>query len=183
MQNAAKRKSISPPALTALWTILLLVVTLCLGQTRVLGFAVTPQPASGIFAPANPSSIGENYDGCPYDASDSLLAAKTIPTGPKAFAMGIDDHLDDFARQNGATTWKNFDDVTNWKPQVMDRLADLNQKVLFNLDGVDVWGGVQRGASGRGGATDWELFQLRQNPSFPNVEFRKGGQQVPNPFQ
>jgi len=117
------------------------------------------------------------------DFERSSLAAKTIPTGPKAFAMGIDDHLDDFARQNGATTWKNFDDVTNWKPQVMDRLADPNQKVLFNLDGVDVWGGVQRGASGRGGATDWELFQLRQNPSFPNVEFRKGGQQVPNPFQ
>jgi len=89
MQNAAKRKSISPPALTTLWTILLLVVTLCLGQTRVWGFAVTPQPASGVFAPANPLSIGENYDGCPYDASDSLLAAKaggrtvadTLPKG------------------------------------------------------------------------------------------------------
>jgi len=76
MIGAAKRKSISPPVLTALWTILLLVVTLCLGQARVWGFAVTPQPASGIFAPANPLSIGENYDGWQYEASDSLLAAK-----------------------------------------------------------------------------------------------------------
>ncbi len=76
MIGAAKRKSISPPGLTALWTILLLVVTLCLGQTRVWGFEITPQPASGVFAPANPLSIGENYDGWQYDASDSLLAAK-----------------------------------------------------------------------------------------------------------
>lgn len=65
------------PGLSALWTILLLVVTLFLPETRVWGFAATPQPASGVFAPANPSSIGENYDGWQYDASDSSLAAKT----------------------------------------------------------------------------------------------------------
>jgi len=79
MIGAAKRKSISPPGMSALWTILLLVVTLCLGQTRVWGFEITPQPASGVFAPANPLSIGENYDGWQYDASDSLLAAKATP--------------------------------------------------------------------------------------------------------
>ena len=61
----------------ALRVLLLLVVALCLGQTRVWGFAVTPQPASGVFESVTPSSTGENYDGCPYDASDSLLAAKT----------------------------------------------------------------------------------------------------------
>jgi len=80
MIGAAKRKSISPSGLTALWTILLLVVTLCLGQTRVWGFEITPQPASGVFTPANPLSIGENYDGWQYDASDSLLAAKATPS-------------------------------------------------------------------------------------------------------
>jgi len=85
MIGAAKRKSISPPGLTALWTILLLVVTLCLGQTRVWGFEITPQPASGVFAPANPLSIGENYDGWQYDASDSLLAAKAAGAGEKLF--------------------------------------------------------------------------------------------------
>ena len=61
----------------ALRVLLLLVAALCLGQTRVWGFAVTPQPASGVFESVTPSSIGENYDGCPYDVSDSLLAAKT----------------------------------------------------------------------------------------------------------
>jgi len=52
-----------------------------LGQTRVWGFAVTHQPASGVFESVTPSSIGENYDGCPYDASDSLLAAMGIARG------------------------------------------------------------------------------------------------------
>jgi len=78
MQNAAKNKSFSLAGLMALRVLLLLVVALCLGQTRVWGFAVTPQPASGVFESVTPSSTGENYDGCPYDASDSLLAARGV---------------------------------------------------------------------------------------------------------
>jgi len=80
MLNAAKNNSLSLAGLMALRVLLLLVVALCLGQTRVLGFAVTPQPASGVFESVTPSSTGENYDGCPYDASDSLLAAKGVGT-------------------------------------------------------------------------------------------------------
>ena len=81
MQNAAKNKSRSPAGPMALRVLLLLVVALCLGQTRVWGFAVTHQPASGVFESVTPSSTGENYDDCPYDASDSLLAAKGgVPT-------------------------------------------------------------------------------------------------------
>jgi len=87
MQNAAKNNSLSPVSLAAMRVVLLLVVALCLGQTRVWGFGVTPHPASGVFESVTPSSIGENYDGCPYDASDSLLAAKALPvpkvTDPK----------------------------------------------------------------------------------------------------
>jgi len=77
MIGTAKNKSFFPPALSALWTILFLVVALFLPETRVWGFTATPQPASGVYASVTPTSIGENYDGCPYDASDSLLAAKT----------------------------------------------------------------------------------------------------------
>jgi len=40
---------------------------------------------------------------------------------------------------------------------------------------------VQRAASSRGGATDWELLQLWQK-DFPNTEFWLGGQRVPRPF-
>jgi RHS repeat-associated protein len=110
----------------------------------------------------------------PFGKADNL--------GPTPFAMGIDDHLDDFARQHGATTWKQFADQVNWKPQVFDNLADPSQRVLFNLDGVDIGVGIQRAASGRGGATDWELLQIKLN-DFPNLEFWKRGEQVPNPFK
>jgi len=79
MIGTAKNKSFFPPALSALWTILFLVVALFLPETRVWGFAATPQPASGVFASVTHSSIGENYDGWQYDASDSLLAAKGTP--------------------------------------------------------------------------------------------------------
>jgi len=81
MLNAAKNNSLSPVSLAAVRVLLLLVVALCLGQTRVWGFAVTPQPASGVFESVTPSSAGENYDGCPYDASDSLLASKAAKGG------------------------------------------------------------------------------------------------------
>ena len=98
----------------------------------------------------------------------------------KPFAMGLSEHLDDFAQKHGASTWKTFDDVDNWKPQVLEKLSDPNQRVLFNLDGVNL-NGASRAAAGKGGATDWELLQIFQN-QFPNLEFFKGGQRVGNPF-
>ncbi len=111
----------------------------------------------------------------------SLRKLRSRGGGKQPFAMGIDDHLDGFARTHGATTWKKFDDVGNWKAQVRERLADPNQRVVFNMKGVDAWPGASRAAAGRGGATDWELLQIQQN-SFPNLEFWKDGVRVPNPF-
>ena len=72
-------KSTFPAGFAALRLVLLLVVTLCLPETRVWGFAITPQPASGVFESASPSSIGENTIAWQYDASDSPVAAKTAP--------------------------------------------------------------------------------------------------------
>lgn len=98
--------------------------------------------------------------------------------------MGGDDHLDNFTRQHNATTWKQFDDAESWQQQVLDRLNDTNQRVLLNLDGVDVWGGVSRSSAGRGGAADWELLQIRQNPqSWESVEFFKDGVRTGSPFE
>ncbi len=112
------------------------------------------------------------------------IAKQAANAANKPFALGIDDHLDGFAKAHNATTWKNFNDVENWQPQVLDKILDPNQKVLFNLDGVDVWKGIDRSASGRGGATDWELLQIRQNPQTWNtIDFVKDGAKVENPFQ
>lgn len=114
--------------------------------------------------------------------SGASSAANTAGAEAKPFAMGISEHLDDFARAHGADTWKSLPDPANWQPGVLQKLQDAGQRVLFNLDGVDVWPGVTRAAAGRGGATDWELLQLRNN-NFPNLEFWKNGQRVGNPFE
>jgi hypothetical protein len=93
------------------------------------------------------------------------------------------DTLDDFAASQGASTWKSFDDPLNWKVEMTGQLSDPTVTKLFNLDGVDVWGGVSRAASGGGGATDWELLQIRSNPQWWNsIQWFKGGQSVSNPF-
>jgi hypothetical protein len=108
------------------------------------------------------------------------------PVGPKPFAIGLTDQgLEEFARARGATTWKDLPDPLNWKTGVLDKLADPKTTVHFNLEGVNVWQGVQRAASGsRFGPTDWELLQIKQNPQFWNtMQFWKGGQPAPNPFQ
>jgi RHS repeat-associated protein len=105
-------------------------------------------------------------------------------SGVKPLALGVSQHLDAFATARGAVTWKSFADPTRWKQGVLDALADPKRMVHFNLDGVDVWKGVQRASSGRGGATDWELLQVKQNPQFwDTIKFWKDGQQVANPFK
>lgn len=111
-------------------------------------------------------------------AGSGLLVHNDCP-----FAMGIDDHLDAFASAHGATTWKKFDDVGDWQNKVKEKLADPNTPVLFNLDGVDVWGGLSRAGSNRGGATDWELLQIFNNPNYPNLQFFKNGLPAANPFK
>ena len=104
--------------------------------------------------------------------------------GSGRLALGIGEHLDAFAAGQGAATWKSFPDPLNWKPTMVQKLADPNTKILFNLEGVEVWPGVSRASRGAGGATDWELLQIQRNPEWwHTIEWWKGGQQVPNPFQ
>ncbi len=136
----------------------------------------------------DPEQIGKATFGALTSLASGALVGKVAAAeksigGAKPFAMGIENHLDDFARQHAASTWKDFDDVVNWKPQVLDKLTDPNQRVLFNLDNVEVFRGAQRAAAGGRGGTDWELLQIMQNPNFPNLEFWQAGKQVPNPFQ
>ncbi len=103
----------------------------------------------------------------------------------KRFALGIDDYgLDDFAAKNGAETYKNYDPEM-WRNTVLDKLADPNTEVLVNLDGVDSpWAAVQRVARGGGGATDWELFQIKTNPDWwDSIKWFENGVEVPNPFK
>ena len=110
-------------------------------------------------------------------------AVATAETGATPFAMGLDSGLDAFAEARGATTWKDFEDPLNWQSGVINKLADPNTTVHFNLDNVDVWQGISRAAAGNGGATDWELSQIYQNPQWwDTTQFWQNGILVPNPF-
>ncbi len=107
------------------------------------------------------------------------------PGGSDKLALGISEHLDAFASKQGASTWKSFPDPLNWKATTTEKLADPSTKILFNLDGpVETWAGAARAARGRGGATDWELLQIQQNPQWwGTIEWWKGGAKVGNPFE
>ena len=104
----------------------------------------------------------------------------------RTIALGLGDSLDDFAKNVGGETWRSWAkaDPLNWQEYFMDVMSDSSNRVFFNLDGVDVWSGVQRASSGRGGATDFELLMIKQNPQWwDRIEFISGGQPTANPFK
>jgi hypothetical protein len=143
--------------------------------------AATVRPQSGGSIVAG-SSIGS------AEAGEIALRNSNVGgtgSSKKPFAMGLQDEgLDAFAEARGATTWKDFPSPENWQSGVLEKLADPETPVHFNLDGVNVWQGVQRAASGIGGPTDWELLQIRQNQQFwHNLHFWLDGKPVPNPFK
>ncbi len=99
-------------------------------------------------------------------------------------ALGLSDYLDDFASKNNAHTWKDFSDPTNWKEGVLDALYNPEMEIIVNLDGIDnPMLAVQRAASNTGGATDWELLQIKMTPeSWNRITWYKNGEIVQNPF-
>jgi hypothetical protein len=103
----------------------------------------------------------------------------------RKIALGIDDYLDDFACSNSAMSWRQFAraDPMQWKSYFLDVMNDPMAEILFNLKGVDVWGGVTRASRGAGGATDWELLQIMQNEEWwSRIKWIKDGVEIPNPF-
>ena len=75
------------------------------------------------------------------------------------------------------------EDPEQWPETFLRLMSDPGAAVLFNLNGIDVWPGVSRAAAGRGGPTDWELLQIRQNPGWwARIEWFKNDQPVVNPF-
>lgn len=71
-----------------------------------------------------------------------------------------------------------------WKGKFYDVMNDKRSKILFNLDGVDVWGGVTRGSRNARGATDWELLQIYSNKEgWSRIKWIKDGKSVAKPFK
>ena len=100
-------------------------------------------------------------------------------------ALGLGDYLDDFASNNNAHTWKDFPDPTNWKEGVNNALLNPDVEIIVNLDGIDnPMLAAQRAAGNMGGATDWELLQIKMTPSaWERITWYQNGEVVPNPFE
>jgi len=128
-------------------------------------------------------SITINYDStCGTD-----LVVGTGKNGGKenSLALGLSDYLDDFAENTNSHTWKDFQDNTNWQQGVIDALNDPNVDIVFNLDGIDdSWAAVMRASRGAGGATDWELLQIKLRPdTWEKITWYLDGEIVTNPFE
>ena len=113
-------------------------------------------------------------------------AGDAQPPKKRTIALGLDVSLDDFARRHSAESWKQFakDDPLNWKSIFLDLMNDPNNEVLFNLDGVDVMGGLTRASTNRGGPTDWELLKIFENKEWwPRIKWIKNGVEVAIPLK
>jgi hypothetical protein len=112
-----------------------------------------------------------------------LLEAGTMGGGN--IALGVTEHLDDFAKSVGGSTWKSWG-AKDFQPQFLQTINNPANKIHFNLNGVSSpWGAVSEGAKGFGvsRATSWELYQLYSNPAaLQRTIFYQGGKVVPNPF-
>ena len=118
------------------------------------------------------------------DLQMSISQGGAVPKSNK-LALGLSDYLDEFATTNNAHTWKDFSDPTNWKEGVNNALFNSDMQIVVNLDGIDnPMLAAQRAASNTGGATDWELLQIKLTPSAWNrITWYKNGKIVPNPFE
>lgn len=103
MTGAAKKKMTFPGAWGFLRVLLLLVVALCLPETRVWGLGITAPPAPGVFESASPSSIGEFTTDNAYDAPDCTVA-------PRAGVGTATDQAVFWSGRNGA----NFSAATDF---------------------------------------------------------------------
>lgn len=77
-------------------------------------------------------------------------------------ALGLGAHLDAFANENGADTYRQWG-PDDYRTGLLVVASDPETRFYWNLTGINVAWGLQRAAGGFGGATDWELSQFKGN--------------------
>ncbi|HEY4208569.1 MAG TPA: toxin TcdB middle/C-terminal domain-containing protein, partial [Puia sp.] len=116
--------------------------------------------------------------------------APVIAEEGEAIALGVREHLDDFAKLVNAPTWKVWGSG-NFRSQFLDMINNTSTKIYFNLTGpdgkmLDVWKAVSDGSWKRFGdfpITSWELSQLYQNKeALSRTIFYFQGAVTDNPF-
>jgi len=108
------------------------------------------------------------------------------PLAIKPITLGLEQHLDEFTKAMSGESWKVWSgaDGASFKRDFLN-IMNSGRQVRFNLTGIDdPWAAVSRVSRKQGrGYTDWELFQIQQNPEWwSRIQFYKNGGKVPNPF-
>ncbi|WP_189343807.1 hypothetical protein [Mesorhizobium sp. M8A.F.Ca.ET.213.01.1.1] len=123
----------------------------------------------------------------PGDPDDNDPAAKPNQKADH-IALGLDNQgLKQTAEKIGARTLMNDPE---WKSTLARAIADPNTKISVSVDGLSgkgVYGQVmsaaQRGLSGIGSNTDYEMGQLYSQNRLSSVDFISNGSKISNPFQ
>lgn len=116
----------------------------------------------------------------------SKVITKAIVKGGQNIALGVREHLDKFAGDVGAKTWKAWG-TKDLETQTLEVINNSANKIHFNLDGIpNPWQAITDGAKGFGVSehvTSWELFQIYSNKeALERTTFYLGGKIQPSPF-
>lgn len=103
-------------------------------------------------------------------------------------ALGIDENLEDFARNHDAKIYTHWD-FADWRTLLPQLVSESEAEVLWNLTDVDVGAGLHRAVVAEttgveiAGATDWELLQFCRNSEWRfRSRFFLNGVEIPDPF-
>jgi hypothetical protein len=101
-------------------------------------------------------------------------------------ALGVREHLDDFAKSVNGSTWKSWGS-SDFEAGFLNSINNPSNKIHFNLTGIDnPWRAISQGAKGYklGGYTNWELYQIYSNPAvIERTIFYQNGNIIANPFK
>jgi hypothetical protein len=123
------------------------------------------------------------------ELSIGLSRATNVAKGGNNIALGVTEHLDDFAKNVNGTTWRSWG-AQDFPSQFMSTIGNSSNKIHFNMTGpsgnmINTWKAVTEGSKGLGvsRATSWELFQLYSNPgALQRTTFYFNGKTIPSPF-
>lgn len=63
------------------------------------------------------------------------LLSRSAAKGGSNIALGVSEHLDDFAKAVGGNTWKSWG-AKDFQTQFLETINNSANKIHFNLDGV-----------------------------------------------
>jgi len=123
----------------------------------------------------------------PPDPEDKDAAGKPKQKGDH-IALGLNNQgLKETAEKIGARTLMNDPE---WKSTLAKAISDPNTKISVSIDGLSgnttrskVMSAAQRGLSGIGSNTDYEMGQLYSANRLSNVDFISNGAKISNPFR